>query len=896
MGTNPKQMRHFWELSLDILCIVDFNNRFQDVSPAFERVLGYSKEEVAGRSFTDFLHPDDVSATLAEASLHPGGHIARHFENRYRCQDGSYKWLSWNAVPVHEEGLVYATARDITWRKNMEEEFRETRDYLNNLLDYANAPIIVWDPGLRITQFNHAFERLTGRLASAAIGQGIDILFPDDKRKESIDFISRTMKGEHWEVVEIPILRSDGTVRTVLWNSANIYSSDNKKLIATIAQGQDITERKQTEQDLLRNTILVDAINRIFREYLTNASMEELVTFCLKVAKELTQSQFGFIGEVGTDGLLHDIALSTPGWESRPMLDEDGHRTLLGNFDIPGLYNTVITGNSLRINYFPTHPGSTEIPPGHPPINNFLGIPLNYAGKTISILALANREGGYRNEDEEVAEAIAPAIIEAMMRKQVEEALKENEARFRSLTENIPSVFMRYDKNLRVVYLSPQSEAITGIPIKDFIGRTNREVGMPEHLCNLWENAIREVFQTVQNKDIEFDITTGQGKKTFYLKLSPELNSEGRVVNVLGISTDITERNQALEKIKESETRYRNILESITDAFVSIDRQWRYTYANETATKILYKSREELLGKVVWEVFPDSPEVFNNGIHQAMSKNILTSFETFYPVVNTWYECHCYPSQQGLNIFFSDITSRKQAETSLQKYAKELETANQEMEAFNYSASHDLRQPLRAMEGFSELLIEEYRDKLDATGKDYLDRIRKAGQYLSELIDDMLKLSRATRAEMFRGKVDLSETAQLILEELRSQHPERKVEIKIPPGIIAEGDKPLLTIALRNLVENAWKFTVKNPQALIEMGEMIQGEKRVYFIRDNGIGFDMQYIDKLFHPFSRLHTDKEYPGTGIGLAIVQRIIRRHGGKIWAESALNKGATFYFTLD
>ena len=199
------------------------------------------------------------------------------------------------------------------------------------------------------------------------------------------------------------------------------------------------------------------------------------------------------------------------------------------------------------------------------------------------------------------------------------------------------------------------------------------------------------------------------------------------------------------------------------------------------------------------------------------------------------------------------------------------------------------------MDGFSQAVIDEYGDKLDDQGKDYLNRVRKSSQHMSDLINDLLKLSRLSRAEIHFQNVNISEIAQSILEELKNTQPERKSEFVISPGMIVKGDKSLLTIALQNLLGNGWKFTGKCPQAKIEFGVDEQNGEKVYFIRDNGVGFNMQYKDKLFQPFQRLHSDKEYEGTGIGLATVQRVIRRHGGRVWAESEKGKGATFYFTL-
>jgi light-regulated signal transduction histidine kinase (bacteriophytochrome) len=236
-----------------------------------------------------------------------------------------------------------------------------------------------------------------------------------------------------------------------------------------------------------------------------------------------------------------------------------------------------------------------------------------------------------------------------------------------------------------------------------------------------------------------------------------------------------------------------------------------------------------------------------------------------------------------------------QARNAVEQQATELEATNKELEAFSYSVSHDLRAPLRALDGFSEMVIEEYQNKLDEKAQDYLNRVRRASQRMSDLIDDMLKLSQITRADMYRDELNLSRIVQTIIEELQARQHERKVEFIIAPDATADGDLQLISIALRNLLENAWKFTGKCPQPRIQFGTFSKNGERVFYIKDNGAGFDMKDADKLFKAFQRLHTADEYEGTGIGLAIVQRIVRRHGGRIWVEAARGQGATFYFTL-
>ena len=227
---------------------------------------------------------------------------------------------------------------------------------------------------------------------------------------------------------------------------------------------------------------------------------------------------------------------------------------------------------------------------------------------------------------------------------------------------------------------------------------------------------------------------------------------------------------------------------------------------------------------------------------------------------------------------------------------RQLEAANKELEAFAYSVSHDLRAPLRGIDGFSQVMLEDSADKLDREGAHYLQRLRAASQRMGHLIDDMLKLSRVTRIKIQGRKVDLSVLAETITAELQQRQPERRVQFVITSGLTANGDKRLLEIALENLLENAWKFTGKHARARIEFGCNETNGKSTYFVRDDGVGFDMAYADKLFGAFQRLHSSTEFEGTGIGLATVQRIIHRHGGEVWGEGAVEKGAAFYFTLN
>ena len=356
---------------------------------------------------------------------------------------------------------------------------------------------------------------------------------------------------------------------------------------------------------------------------------------------------------------------------------------------------------------------------------------------------------------------------------------------------------------------------------------------------------------------------------------------------------------------------WRTTFDTISNGVCLLDSEGKVLRCNISMQKLLGMPFNEILGEKIWKLLGCMSESVEKCPVIEMQKTKLRETSEC-SLSNRWFNITADPIIDGSKkivgsvYIITDVTERKKAQEEICKLNEELEqkviqrtaqleAANREIESFSYSVSHDLRAPLHAISGFSGILIEDHYDKLDEEGKRLLNIIKDNIHKMGELIEDILSLSRIGRKEIDLLEVDMHKLARTVFDEIKATVPEREIQFNIKSLPTTYGDEGLLHQVFFNLLFNAIKFTKLRENAVIEVGGYVEGQENVYYVKDNGVGFDMEYADKLFGAFQRLHSDKEFEGTGIGLAIVKRVINRHGGRIWAEGKVNEGATFYFTL-
>jgi PAS domain S-box-containing protein len=441
------------------------------------------------------------------------------------------------------------------------------------------------------------------------------------------------------------------------------------------------------------------------------------------------------------------------------------------------------------------------------------------------------------------------------------------------------------------------------------------ESGLAARMTPMGESSVSPMLLVALRKEPDGDFSVQHGETLAAMAgLASEAITASRPVETLRHEAARLRASEA-ENRRSAELMSR-LMESNIVGVMLARLDGAVTYANGAFLKMVGHTQQELeAGKISCGILtpPEYDELTKQVSWQIAERGGAASYEKEYlradgsrvPVLVAWAKVHDSPDE--VMGFVLDMTELKRAEQEVRMLNMELDqrvrertaellNANQELESFAYSVSHDLRAPLRAIDGFSRILLEEQNDRLDPQGRQYLNWIVVSCQRMANLIEDLLNLSRYSQAEMRMEAVNLTAMANAILGELATSDPKRHVEVCVAEGLVAPADRALLHAALENLLNNAWKYTARKAGARIEVGRQgVEDSRQIFYVKDNGAGFDMAHAGKLFAPFQRLHVSREFPGTGIGLATVRRIIHRHGGRIWVDARPDEGATFYFTL-
>jgi PAS domain S-box-containing protein len=500
-------------------------------------------------------------------------------------------------------------------------------------------------------------------------------------------------------------------------------------------------------------------------------------------------------------------------------------------------------------------------------------------------------------------------------RNKAEADLTQSEERYREIINNAGDIIYRMDAEAKILFCNPVAARVTKYSESELIGKHYLELVHPDARKETRDFYMHQRKEKVSNTYYEFPILTKDGKKIWIGQNLQVIMRNNVFEGFQAVARDITAIRLAEQAMQESEARFRSTFESTPIGMALLSLDGKFLQVNTALEDMLGYSAEELyaLTSIGDITHPDDVKISFAVMNQIQKRRIdNASFEKRYihkqghivwAAVNSALILDSSKKPSYLIGQIQDITYRKKAEEEIQMLNKQLaqkigqlEVANKDLEAFSYSVSHDLRSPLQSVQGFTFLLKETADEKLNDQEKEFLTNVETSGKRMQVIIEDLLTLAHTTQGEFHPELVELSTLVHTIADTLHAAEPDRKVEFVIQDNITVTGDKRLLRVLMENLIGNAWKYSSKHPTARIEFGEeSCNGNSQTIFVRDDGAGFDMKYADIMFDAFKRLHTAKDFPGTGVGLATVLRVVQRHGGTIRAEGAEEKGATFHITL-
>jgi PAS domain S-box-containing protein len=870
---TAKRYQSLIEHAPDGIVLVSMDGKFKYSSPSVKKLFGYAPEDALGADPAELTHPDDRARVIGElARLIAEPDYLPTLQYRFLHKNGSWRWIEStfsNLLAVPGVEAIVINFRDIDEQRLTHELLEKERNHLEIAQSIAHLGSFEFNPETGISIWSQEMFNLFAidpAQGAPPFSQTLRLVHPDE-RQIFIDIQQHTTDTSKSISFEFRSNPARGEIR---YYKADIQPELGSREKWSLLSGTitDITEIKRAFQQLqeseTRYRILVDTAN----EGIWSMDGEHRTTYVNQaMAEMLGYAPAEMLGKKVEDFFFpEDMTFHQQKMQKRHSGNDEIYERRFRKRDGSALW-TLASARSIKD------------PQGH-------------------------FNGSF---------AMFTDITE---RKQAEQALRASEEKYRGLLATLDNVVAIVDYRGEFLYLNDTAAAQLESTPQQLTGKTMHEL-FPDSIATRQMENIRQVINEDKGQIFEsLSIVKGQ-PRWYRTSIQPIHDENGQVVHVLLNSMDIHELkttqqelqklNQTLEeRVKERTAQIQDLYDNAPVGYHSVNGQGNLIAINQTELNWLGYSYEELIEKHASLIFSPEQAQFliekfehfkttgkMNDLEALAKRKDGTTFPVLINAIAIFDASGSYVASRSTMI---DITERKQNEAELQISRLRLESSNKELEAFAYSVSHDLRAPLRIIDGWSKIVLEDYNDILDEQGQKYLAQIRYQTQLMGQLINDLLQLSRVARIEMQFGPVNLSAIAENISKQLQGDEPTRRVEVIIQPAVMVTGDNTLLNIVLTNLLENAWKFTSKREKARIEFGETQIDNRPVYYVRDNGAGFDMRYVNKLFQAFQRLHRSSEYPGTGIGLATVQRIIHRHGGEVWTEAKVDQGATFYFTLD